>query len=245
MMYVVYCHTSTITGKSYVGYTKKGIEARWNEHVALAHDKRARSKHRRYHFHDAIRKYGTETWTHRALQDELKTLDAACDAEVRWIAALSVQAPYGYNETRGGRGVFMTAEGKLRHKLATREALARPDVRQRYLEGIRRGHSTPEFLANNRAAQKLARRRPEVIAKKRVAMQKFYADPKWKSPVARAVEQLTLDGVVVASYSSAMAAAMATGVNYTKITEVARGNRTKTGGFMWRYVSARKSAEER
>lgn len=242
--YVIYRHTCLVTGKSYVGYTKKTIEQRWNEHVSLAFDCRERSRYRKYHFQNAIKTHGVCQWTHELLQDKICSLQEACDAEIRWINELKTLSPNGYNETIGGRGVFMTDEGRERHKNATRAALARQDVRQRYLDGIRRGHSTETFILNNRIAQKIAQNKPDVIEKKRAKMKELCNKPEYTSPCARPIEQLTKDCVSVALYASAKEAARVTGVNYTKITEVARGNRKFSGGFRWRYLPLTGGSDE-
>ena len=88
----------------------------------------------------------------------------------------------------------------------------------------------------NKKVQKIAQCRPEVREKKRLAMQTFYDDPSYVSPCARKVVQVTLDGVEIAVFRSAKDASRVFGINYTKITEVARGKRRQSGGFLWRYL---------
>lgn len=236
MKFVIYCHTCVHNGKSYVGLTSKTLVSRWNGHVHLAFDERPRLKLRKFAFQSAIKKYGVTCWRHQVLQDDISTLEQACAAEVYWIKKLCTLLPSGYNETSGGRGVFLSEEGRERHRRATREALNRPDVRARYLEGIRRGHSTPEFLAKNRIAQRIAQSRCDVAERKRQAMKRFCAAEGWVSPTARPVEQLTKSGERIAIFGSAIDASRATGVNYTHLTEVARGLRKYSGGYIWRYL---------
>jgi group I intron endonuclease len=236
-LYTVYCHTNVVTQKKYIGLTKKSVERRWQEHVALAYDKRARSKYRRFCFQDAIKKHGVDSFEHLVLQSNILTLEEACQAERFWIAKLGTQYPNGYNCTAGGGGIVMTEECKLRHRAATVEALSNPEVRQRYLEGIRRGHSTQEFIVNNRKAQKLAQNRPDVAAKKSKKMKDLCSQTNYNSPCAKRVAQLDKSGDILAVYASATEAHKITGVNYSKITEVARGYRSRSGGFGWRYTN--------
>jgi group I intron endonuclease len=234
--WIVYCHTCSLTGKSYVGYTKKTLEQRWNEHVALAFD--ARTSKKKYQFNKAIQKYGVEAWSHEVIQKDLGSLEHACEVEKRLIAERNTLTPTGYNEIEGGRGVKLTAEGKDRHRVAIKAALHRPDVRARYLEGIRRSHCTPEFIARNKAAQKIAQNRPEVIALKRKSMLERANQPGYVGPRAKAVEQIEPStGAIVATFDSVTQASKVTGINLSKITEVARGSRKRSGGFNWRYVS--------
>jgi hypothetical protein len=233
--YLVYKHTCLVTGLSYVGYTKKTIEQRWNEHVSIAFDRRPHVK--KHFFQNAIKKYGTDAWVHEVLCDGINSLSQALDFEVNSIKNVGSLAPNGYNETLGGRGVNLTCEGRERHRIATFIALNKPDVRQRYLDGIRRSHKTLSFLEKNRAAQKIAQNRPDVIEKKRTKMKELYADSAYVSPVARVVHQFDLCGNFIREFKSAIDASRLTGTNYSKITEVARGLRKQSGGFVWRYVS--------
>lgn len=222
-----------ITGKAYVGYTSKSMEERWNEHVSLANDDRSTVKKRA--FQNAIKKYGKESFVHEVLIKDIEEHVDACENEIRLIEEHRTLEPNGYNQTKGGDGVKLNEEGRERHRIATKKALNDPVIRQRYLEGIRRSHSTPEFLEKNRAAQRIAQRRPDVIEKKRRKMLEHVSNPEYRSPVSRSVVQLTLTGEFVAKFSSAREASTKTGCNYSKITEVARGLRKKTGGFTWRY----------
>lgn len=242
MTWIVYQHKNLLTEKSYVGMTKKGIDKRWAEHVSLSNDKRLSSKFRKCYFHNAIKKYGIDSWEHLILSDNIETEEDALQIEMKFISDLGTLSPNGYNETHGGKGVKLTQEGKERHKLATKEALARPDVRQRYLDGIRKSHSTPEFLENNRTAQKIAQNKPDVKDKKRAKMFEYYS--KNKSASSKRVEQLTKNWESIKVFESAKLAHKETGVNYTKITEVARGTRQFSGGYRWRYIDLENSEQE-
>lgn len=237
IVYTIYMHTNVITGKSYVGLTKNSAERRWAEHVYIAFNRRLKSQYRRYHFQNSIKLYGVNVWLHSILQDSIPTIKEAQDAEVRWIADLETLSPNGYNETRGGGGVIiMTAEGKERHRQATIAALSDPEVHQRYLDGIRRSHTTPEFRKKNSAAQKIAQNRSDVCELKRKKMKERCSKSDYCSPVARRIEQLSLQGERIAVFKSAIEAAKLTGVNYCHLTEVARGLRRRSGGFVWRYL---------
>lgn len=54
---------------------------------------------------------------------------------------------------------------------------------------------------------------------------------------AKPVEQYTLDGEFVASYSSTFKAQCATGVSSGNLSGVARGLRKSAGGFLWKWAS--------
>ena len=102
MIFIIYKHTNSIN-KCYVGFTKCTIESRW-----LGHCKAAKSGSKAA-FHRAIRKYGTENWTHEILE-ECSSLEEAFKREIYWIAFYkSNNQKYGYNMTAGGDGFLKHA----------------------------------------------------------------------------------------------------------------------------------------
>ena len=70
--------------------------------------------------------------------------------------------------------------------------------------------------------------------------QKRYADPAARAKMfetntqKKRVQQLTLDGIVVAEFESLSKAVQETGV--LNIKKVCRGKRPRAGGFLWRYL---------
>ena len=98
--YVIYMHTNTITGKSYIGKTTQGMKRRWQTHLS-------ESKRCEYHnkFHNSVRKYGTDCWDHEVLYVSFEKDDQHLyEIEERLI--LDWDTFYnGYNSCGGGRGV--------------------------------------------------------------------------------------------------------------------------------------------
>jgi group I intron endonuclease len=235
-MYTIYKHTCSLTNKSYIGLTSKTIDLRWKEHVSLAFDKRVRSKFRKYYFQNAIKKYGIKNWLHEILQDNIKTIDEANSIEMFLIKKNNTLSPMGYNETHGGKGVRLTEEGKHLHRLATINAINKPDVRKRYLIGIRKSHSTKEFLEKNRLAQKIAQNRPEVRELKRIKMLKRCNSINYVSPRSKPVIQFSLSGEQIMKFKSATLAGKTTKTNISHLCESARGIRRQAGGYIWKYV---------
>ena len=237
MTYIVYRHVCTETGKSYIGFTKNSMEKRWSEHVSLAFRCYNHNPSRKYHFQNAIRKYGLAAWTHEVIQENIGSVEEACFAEIHWIAKLSTRSPEGYNETPGGRGVRdMSPAAKERHRLATKLALSDPDVRRRMCDFQKTAHNTPESKMKNSMAQKLAQVRPDVAEKKRRAMYLHRSDPNFKCPRSKPVLQLSLDGRVIARFESATEASKLTNTHVSHLCEVARGERKISGGFRWKYI---------
>jgi hypothetical protein len=61
MRFIIYCHTNKMSGKAYVGQTKRSMMQRWAQHV---HD--ARTGHGCRALSAAIRKYGSDAFAHAA-----------------------------------------------------------------------------------------------------------------------------------------------------------------------------------
>ena len=96
MIYYVYKHT--LNGKSYVGYTSTTIEERLERHIADA------IKGKRFHFQNAIRKYGSENIITECLEEiNTDNKQVAEDREKYWIAYYDT-VNNGYNMTDGGTG---------------------------------------------------------------------------------------------------------------------------------------------
>lgn len=105
-MPVVYKITNVITDKSYIGWTSKNAEVRWDEHVKTA----ARNKDNRK-FYNAIRKYGIDSWKTETLC-ETSTNEEAKLKEIFYID-LFESFIKGYNSTKGGdgnNGIVMSEE---------------------------------------------------------------------------------------------------------------------------------------
>jgi len=86
------------SGRRYVGLTKHTMLHRWNQHCAQAKS----SKDGRWHFPNAIRKYGKGAFSHEILE-VCHDLDVANLAEECWIELLDTRDPLkGFNLAKGG-----------------------------------------------------------------------------------------------------------------------------------------------
>jgi hypothetical protein len=96
--WTVYCHIHRTTGRRYVGLTSQDWKKRWNQHISRS----KRSKGGRWHFPNAVRKYGKDAFDHEVLE-VCDTLEEANTAEVRWIEHFDSTNPEkGFNLLKGG-----------------------------------------------------------------------------------------------------------------------------------------------
>lgn len=99
MPFIVYLLTCKASGKSYVGQTRRGLEARWWQHC-----NDALSRGYSHLMCRAIRKHGADDWT-REILHTAKDLREARDLEIQEIAEHGTLVPGGYNMTVGGEMV--------------------------------------------------------------------------------------------------------------------------------------------
>lgn len=120
--YEVYIHTSP-DFKHYIGFTARGWELRWKEHILYA--KRTRKKSKRVKFHWALDKHDPSLWTHQIFSFD--TEEEALSAEIRLISEMNTVVD-GYNHDIGG------TSGALGRKCTDDHKLAQSEARLRYYE---------------------------------------------------------------------------------------------------------------
>lgn len=153
MSWTVYCHTHVESGRRYIGLTKQTMERRWAEHVS----KSKSSKGGRWHFPNAIRKYGADAFSHEVLE-VCETLEGANAAEIRWIMHFKTRDPlFGFNLAEGG-GVNPNA--------APHNPWDRPEYRAKQAGCISR-LQTPEARAKSRAGMNTPQSRAKRSAQRK------------------------------------------------------------------------------
>lgn len=113
-MAFLYKITNTITNKSYIGWTGKTVEGRWNTHKADALKNKDNRK-----FYNSIRKHGVDCWTVETLCE----VDTIAEAKLKEIELIELfdSYNYGYNSTKGGdgnNGIIMSAESNHKRSIA-------------------------------------------------------------------------------------------------------------------------------
>jgi group I intron endonuclease len=174
-VFTIYCHTHIESGRRYIGLTSRSMMKRWKDHVSKA----KYSKGGRWHFPNAIRKYGKEAFVHEVLE-VCNTLELANAAEDKWIEFYDTRNPEkGFNLDKGGshtphpnKNPWNRPEYREANLASSRRRLAkatevsalnkvqsRPEVRQKLSEVMKRVAATPE----GRAQRELAAHRGKVL----------------------------------------------------------------------------------
>ena len=97
--YIVYYHTHVESGRRYIGLTSQTMEKRWKNHIHAAKN----SKGGRWHFPNAIRKYGPEAFEGKVIR-VFESLEEANLAEKCLIKRWKTRDPkYGFNTAPGGQ----------------------------------------------------------------------------------------------------------------------------------------------
>jgi len=164
--WTIYCHTHIESGRRYVGLTSQTWQARWKTHCYVA----KKSSGGRWHFPNAIRKYGPEAFSHEVLEVCL-TLELANLAEEKWISHFDTRNPeMGFNLAKGGSHAFHPIrknpwdDPEYRARQLPRLASLSKDPLVR--AASKASLNTPEVKAKISAAVKESLKSPDVLAKK-------------------------------------------------------------------------------
>ena len=96
---LIYKVTNLVNNKVYIGKTISGLRKRKNKHLSDS-----RNKLYKCVFHDAIRKYGEDSFVWEIL-DRVMFSDLLIDSEKFYIKKYNCKIPNGYNMTDGGEGI--------------------------------------------------------------------------------------------------------------------------------------------
>ena len=94
--FIIYKITNQVNDKSYIGFTSKTLDQRWNQHVYSAIKRNSR-----YRLHAAIRKYGVENFQRSVLVSTMDGDHALNVLEPQFILEYNTQEA-GYNTKPGG-----------------------------------------------------------------------------------------------------------------------------------------------
>lgn len=258
--YCVYKHTGP-EGKVYIGITKRKPEKRWNS---------GRGYESNRYFFRAIQKYGWGNFEHEILESGLTQAEA--EEKERYYIRLydSTNPDNGYNIEAGGiygsakftddmreawseRGKRVTeAHPELLTIMhdAHREYFSDPKNHKKHSETLKRYYAEHSEARERISQENKARWTDEFrerfgetqrrVQGTKTARQRARDTHKWQM---KPVEQLDLDGNVVARFDGVGDAVRATGICRTNICSVLNHRKTKAGnerqtagGYKWRYI---------
>lgn len=183
MSWIIYVITNNVNNKKYVGQTKQPFARRWYKHRWIA------AKGSPLPFHNSIRKYGKDNFSHEIVENNLSTQELADEKERLWISSLnSNNKKFGYNLNSGGQkfasGKSLATLEKMR--LISTQRMSSPKMREHM------SRKTTEFFSveeNRKKASEIATQNiidnPSIIVKISEGTSKAIKN-KWNDPEYRA-----------------------------------------------------------
>jgi len=199
--WTIYCHTHIVTGRRYVGLTKKRMLQRWNEHVYNAQSKRGKGCR---HFWNAIRKYGKDAFLHEILAMSWD-LEGANATERIIVEQWDTRNPeFGFNLALGGshiphpvknpwdcpefREKGLTNLAKANASLTTQQRSQNaknlwsdPEYSAKVTKSSKKAWSDPFLRINQSESQRIIKARPEIKKRQVEASREL-----WRSETFRA-----------------------------------------------------------
>lgn len=176
---IIYMYTSP-SGKRYVGQTWDEQKRRW-EHRSVSGKKSV--------FHEAIKKYGKNSFVYEILHSNIKTQEELNRLESETIARFNTIAPHGYNLTTGGEGGkhHEASKQKLKDMWLTtkrdqmvnsmKKTAERPEVKARLKQNGINNASNPEIVEKKSKSLKLAFASQEVRFERSKKRKQEWANP--------------------------------------------------------------------
>lgn len=208
----IYRIWNNLTGESYIGSTTKEIELRLQDHLRKS-AKKVDNK-----FHKAIENFGSQAFEIELL-DEVETTDELAQKEIHYIEAYNTMKN-GYNSDRGG-GFKKTI---YQFELNNLEPIAKYDTLEEAGNSVNASRKTISnaCLGSLKSAKGfLWSYTPEY--------------PEVEDKRSKIVYQYDLDGLLLATFSSARQASKQLGVGLSSITRCCRGERRQTSGYKFSY----------
>lgn len=203
----IYKVTNQVNGKVYIGKTSWDVNVRWNAHVSTSFNDKCREH--KFKFHNAIRKYGKDSFVVEVLEEVDDTEIAT--REQYWIEFYN-SIKNGYNTTLGGEGSMRYSDEFIVE--CWKSGMTYAQISK--LVGISRNTLSARCKKLFSEEERLDRKRNNL--KKANGTEVFQYDRQWN---------------YIMSYPSVQDATRITGIHH--IDQVARGKRNHAGGYFWSY----------
>ena len=247
--YCVYKHTGP-TGLIYIGITKQSPENRWKNGKGYSHNPR---------FANAIKKYGWDSFEHEILKDGLIKEEAE-NLEVSLIKQYgTMDKKKGYNIAAGGYANSPSEETKEKIKQSIRGIWKDPTKRAdmvNNMRGVKRSEASrkniskaqrkrfekPEERLAVSERQKGRVRSVEARQKTSESLKQYYKDEDNKKRLVevrrkrrnRAKPVVCIETGEV--FNAVIDAERKYSIGHQNIVKVCRGERTRAGGYTWKYA---------
>lgn len=253
--YYVYVHTNKFNGKMYVGQTCQKPEKRWNGGNGYKNCS---------YFYKAIQKYGWNGFCHEVIASNL-TKDEADRFEKLIIEKFDLLNPKrGYNLQDGGSHGRPSEESKINIKNAAIKRSQNEEYRLKQSKshiGLQVGEKNPMYGKKHTEETKQKLRKASTgkhpSNETKIKMSKSHSgennvmfgkkhseetkrkisDSKKneKNPKAVKVDQRSLDGALIKTWSYIKQASNTLGIPYQNISRCCRTGKGTAGGFKWNY----------
>lgn len=212
--YIVYKAENTVTGEVYFGATSKSLIERKNDHLQKS------SKGSDGFFHQAIRTYGSDSfvWTE---VDSASSINELAEKETEYIYMYD-SFQNGYNSDKGG-GFKKTV---YQYNVETGELVNSYDDLVSAANAVN---------ANKRSVSNVCLHSNKTCKGYNWSYSSTIESNSIPDLRRKTVNQISLDGKIVACYESASEASRKTGISKTCITRCCRREREQSGGFLWKY----------
>ena len=215
----IYKATSKTTGKVYIGQSCQTLDKRMNQHLSRAMTNYDPNNH----FHNAIRKYGFPDFTFEVIEDNIVDNETLNEREKYWIEQYNSYYD-GYNSTFGGdcglRRDDKIIEALFHDGYTTKEICE--------ITGHNRNTIYESYKANNLQTENRHRKNEQI-----------------RERCSERVEQYTLDGKYIKTFSSATAAGQEFG-NQGAISSVCRQDPSALSiyGYLFKYENDPRNISE-
>ena len=179
VVFTVYCHTHIESGRRYVGLTSRTMERRWSQHIIQARS----SKGGRWHFPNAIRKYGPDAFSHKIIR-VFDNLDDANLAEKCLIKRWKTRNPkFGFNVAPGGYHVPHPVTNPW-DRPGFRDNYPKDQIRHCFTPAARAAQKASLTPEKRSVATKVAMARPDVQAKRKALQE----DPEYRGRISSSLK---------------------------------------------------------
>ena len=221
--WTIYCHTHTDSGRRYIGLTSQTMEKRWKNHIYAAKS----SKDGRWHFPNAIRKYGKDAFTHKILEI-CDTLESAGIAEVKWIKFYDSRNPdRGFNLTKGGE--YAPSVSRIQRSEIVRKLWQNSEYREKVIASTRNSYLDPSLRAKASKISKDMWEKPgyrEIIkARNSIASKELWKRPGFRTKMSDISKEIQSRPEVKMKLSNANKGKIISHENRVKIGDRCRGKK--------------------